>query len=368
VAITRRYVVYGQMPLRRTPQSGLFTTRFKEDAFFIDFDEQNMLLKEGARTEQSIELPLYFIDNAYYERKKQVETLGLAGSAGRVEVYMQYAKLPLLDPQHLDLLRTDILQKVKTARETFLDHQNSQALFQMLKLAMCDEPITFFDYDRANYSLRLKARAPLPAPLPVSVQTKRGRINYFRQYEDLLCSKAVGYALSAFEALPFLQEFVVTLVRMEAQPVEGLLLVDEKERQKKVWQLRREALPAETETPEQRRKREAAEKNLLKRQQKEDEKRKKELAHQKKQLEMTTRAPDNFDELFDGSLPYESVLLSARVSRQGFMDLSKSKMSYSARRALEMFELHLKTDEEITYLAPVESFLEVVPTVPDLSN
>jgi hypothetical protein len=40
------------------------------------------------------------------------------------------------------------------------------------------------------------------------------------------------------------------------------------------------------------------------------------------------------------------------------MDLSRSKMSYSARRSMELFELRLEPDEEKTYLAPVESFFE----------
>lgn len=360
MAITRRYVVYGRMPLPRTDKSGLFTTRFKEDAFFIDFDEQAMLFKEGARTEQSIQLPLYYIDQAYYEKKKQVETLGLDGSAGRVEIYIQYAKLPLLDPQHLDSLREDILVRTKQAREKFLQRQNRQALFNMLRLQLCDEPIVFFEYDRTEFTLKIEARAPLPlSPSPISLQTKRGRISFFQEYEDLLCSKAVAYALSSFEMLPFLQEVSVNLIRMEANPVEGLLLIDEKERQKRVWQLRREVAPDEiVETAQDRKKREAAEKKLLDQQIREEAKRKKEQSKSRRELEMTTRAPDGFDELFDGTLPYQTVLLSARIPRQGFMDLSKSKMSYSARHAMESFELRFETHEEETFFAPVQPFFE----------
>ncbi len=357
--ITRRYVVFGRMPLPRTAQSGLFTTRFKEDAFFVDFDEQAIVFKEGARTEQSIQLPFYYIDKVYYEKKKQVETLGMEGSAGRVEVYMQYAKLPLLDPQHLDLLRQDILVRAKAARETFLEHQNQNALFYLLKLQLCDEPILFFDYERESYKLCIKARAPLPPKPPNLLQTKRGRINYFRQYEDFLCSKAVSYVLNSFETLPFLQEVSVSLVRMEKEPVEGLLLVDEQEREKKVWELRRPVLPDQTkETPAERKKREAAEKKELEKALKLEQKLKKEQSKSRRQIEMTTRTPDEFDQLFDGSLPYETVLLSTRIPRQGFMDLSRSKMNYSARRSMELFELRLAPDEEKTYLAPVESFFE----------
>ncbi|NWJ96570.1 MAG: hypothetical protein HXX20_12375 [Chloroflexi bacterium] len=358
VPVGRRFVVYGRMPLPRTPQSGWFTTRFKEDAFFIGFDEQALLFNEGARTEQSLQLPLYYIEKVYYEKKKQVETLGLTGGAGRVEIYMQYARLPILDPHHLRTLREDLQQRVEVARETLLEHQNSQALFSMLRLQLCDEPILFFDYDRQNYSLRIKARAPLPVKLPEVLRTKRERINLFREYEDLLCSKAVSYALNAFEALPFLQEVTLTLIRMEPKPAEGLLLFEEQERQKKVWQLRRSPDEA-VETPAARKKREEAELKLLKQQEKEAAKRKKEQNKSKRELEMTTRAPDGFDELFDGSLPYESILLSARIPRQAFMDLSRSKMSYSARQALEQFELRLKTDEEQTSLFPVESLFQI---------
>jgi len=350
------------MPLARTNQSGLFTTLFKEDAFYLDFDEQNLLFTAGARTEQSIELPFYYIDKAYYEKRKQVETLGLEGSVGRVEVYVQYATLPLLDPKSLADLREEIVERIKAARETFLERQSHPALFYMLKLQLCDEPIVFFDYQRADYSLRIKARAPILPERPVSTQTKRGRATFFREYEDLLCSKAVAYALNAFETLPFLQEVMVTLVRLEASPVEGLTVVEEQNKvtskKEKGWELRRLAPLQPTETPEERKKREAEEKKLLRQQQKEEEKRKKEFAKTKRQLELTTRTPDGWDELFDGSLPHESVLLAARIPRQGFMDLNRSKASYSALQALQLFELRYEPQEEEAVIAPVEPFFQ----------
>ncbi len=362
MAITRRYVVHGRMPLPRTPQSGLFTTRFKEDAFFLDFDEQNILFNEGARTEQALRLPLFYIDRAYYEIRKSVETLGLDGAGGRIEAYIQYAKLPLLDPQHLDALRQEIINRGQIARETYVAHQNHQALFSLLRLQLCDEPIVYFEYNRNEYSLDIKARIPKPPTLPDSTRTKRGRINFFREYEDRVCSKAVAYVLAAFETLPFLQEISITLTRMESRQFEGLMLFDEQQQQKKLWQLRRNVTPEELqESPKERKKREAAEKKQLIEQEREDAKRKREMSKSRRQLEMTSRSPDEFDELFDGSLIYENNLLAARIPRQGFMDLSKSKMSYSARRALEQFSLRLIADEEEATFAPIEPYFEPKP-------
>ncbi len=351
---SRRYIVHGRMPLRRTPQSGLFTTRFKEDAFYIDYNERTLFFNSGARTEQSLQLPLYFIEEGYYMQKKMVESVGFTGGEGKLELFLQYPLLPVLDKASLDNFRQEVIQRAETTRTTLLPRQEQQALIDMLMLGFCDEPLIFFDYDRPNFTLRLKAQMPKPGKLPIAARTKRGRLSFFREYEDLVCSKAGYYLVNGFEQLPFVQQIELTLLQMGSEPINGLTVVDETEEFQREVGLRRidPANLPHIETSKERKAREKAEKAR----QKTEQLQLKTLSKDKQRLAFTQREPDPFDELFDGSLTYQSPLLSARIPRQGFMDLQKSKLSYSARRAMEMFELHLETDEETSRFSQVESF------------
>ena len=358
MANTRRYVVHGRMPLKRAPNSGLFTTRFKEDAFFLDYSDRAILFNSGARTEQSLQLPYYFVDEGYHMRKRLVESVGFVGAKGRLELYIQYALLPILDPANLEKLRETILERAVATRQNLLVRGEQQALLDMQMLEWCDEPILQFEYEHSNFRLRIKARAPLPQPLPVAARTKRGRLTYYHDYEDLICSKAGYYIVNAFDNLPSVQQIELTLVRMEAEPIHGLILTEDAPRRVREAGLRRldpNALPPE-ETPQERKAREKIEQAEARAQAKIQAKEQKAVKKEEKLLAVTQRAPDETDALFDGRLPYESVLLSTRIPRQGFMDLQRSKLNYSARRAMEMFELHLDTDEEATAIHEVEAY------------
>lgn len=352
---SRRYVVHGRMPLKRTPESGLFTTRFKEDAFFIEVTDRAMFFNEGARTEQSLQLPLYFVEAAYHQRKRLVESVGFSGAKGRLELFIQYALLPVLDPAILEKFRLDVLARAEAARTRLIGHDQQTAL-DLLLLDWCDEPVLLFEYDRGEFNLRVKTRVPAPAPPPGVARTKRGRLGYYREYEDLLCSKAGYYLVSAFEQLPFVQQVELTMLRMEAEPGSGLVVIDEEDEEKKrvEMSLRRfdpSSRPPE-ETPKERKARQQAER----RQAAAEEKRQKALAKDEKVKAIGKREPDGFDQLFDGTLAHQSPLLSARVPRQGFMDLQKSKQSYSARRALELFQARLDTDEETATIREIEAY------------
>jgi hypothetical protein len=344
------------MPLRRTAESGFFTTRFKEDAFFLDFSDRALLFNSGARTEQSYQLPFYFIEEGYHMRQRMIESLGFTGAGGRLELYIQYPLLPVIDQKSLEGLRQEVLKRANATRASLVARQEHQALLDMFMLGLCDEPLVFFEYNRPDFSLHLKARAPIPENDPVAARTKRGRLNFYREYEDLLCSKAAFYLVSAFENLPFVQQIELTLYRMETSPVKGLVVIEEPEEQKPETSLRRVDLA--TLPPPQTAKERKALAKALKQQEKEQAQQLKNLSKEKKRVAVTQRDPDPFDELFDGTLAHWSALLSARIPRQGFMDLQKSKLSYSARRAMELFELRLDTDEEAATIGEIESFIE----------
>ncbi len=352
----RRYVVHGRMPLKRSPQSGLFTTRFKEDAFFLDFNDRAVLFNSGARTEQSLQLPFYFVEKGYHQSRKLVESVGFTGAQGRLELFVQYAKLPVLDQQSLEALRVKVLGQADTLRKTLVERGEHQALLDMLQLSWCDEPILLFDYERANFNLRLKARAPLPPPVPNSIRTKRGRDGYFREYEDLLTSKAAYYLVSTFERLPFVQNIELNLYRMEKEPVKGLVLTQEVFEESRDLSLKRvdpTTLPP-VETAKERKEREKGQKAR----EKAEAERLKKLSKEQKMVALTRRETDPADELFDGSLPHASPLLSAQIPRQGFMDLQHSKQSYSARRAMELSALRFESDEESGSFGEVQPFFE----------
>ncbi len=350
-----RYVVHGRMPLRRTPVSGLFTTRFKEDAFFVDFSDRALLFNSGARTEQSLQLPLYFVDEAYHMRKRLVESIGLTGAKGRLELFIQYALLPILDESNLEKMRQKALDQGILLRKELVARQEQQALIDLLMLDWCDEPIIQFEYERSEFRLRIKARVPQPEAMPLSaVRTKKGRAHYYQGYEDLLCSKAAFYAVNAFETLPFLQQVELVLLRMEAQPVKGLVLAEEMERARPDYGLRRldpTTIPAE-ETSKERKAREKTQRE----QEKVEAEKLKKLSKEKKKIAFTQRESDIADSLFDGSLPNQSPLLSARLPRQGFMDLQKSRMNYSARKAMELFDLRFETDETTTTIQEITPY------------
>ena len=128
--VFRRYVISGKMPLERAPGSGLFVTQFKEDAFFLDFDERALLFKSGARTEQDLSLPLFAIENTFYKRKRLIETLGLRGAEGKLAIFLQYARLPLIDPRDMEELREAIMSRAEAARKTLLNAPDPQVSFR----------------------------------------------------------------------------------------------------------------------------------------------------------------------------------------------------------------------------------------------
>ncbi len=342
------------MPLRRAEQSGLFTTKFKEDAFFIDFGERALVFREGARTEQTHQLPYYFVEDGYHMRKRLIESLGFTGANGRLELFIQYPLLPVIDQQSMEGIKLEILEKAEATRRSLLKRNEQQALIDMLMLELCDEPIVFFEYDRPTFTLRIKARVPISAPEIGASRTKRGRTVFYREYEDLLCSKAAAYIVTSFERLPFVQVIELNLYRMEAETCKGLTVIGEFVEVKKDRSLQRldpTTLPPE-ESPKDRKARQQAEKK----QQEAEARRLKTLSKERQKIAVFQRDADPFDELFDGSLPYQSALLSARMPRQGFMDLQKSKTSYSARHALELFELRFAPDEENCFISEIEPY------------
>jgi hypothetical protein len=358
VPVHRRYVVRGRMPLRRTPQSGLFTTNFKEDAFFIELTERALLFNSGARTEQTLQLPLYYVDEGYYMRQKMVDSIGLVGANKRLELYIQYALLPVLDNDSLDQLRKTALERAALTRQKYVERKERQASLDMLLLEWCDEPVLYFDYERSNTNLRLEVRVPPLPPVPVAARTKRGRQTYYRDFEEMVCAKAAYYCISAFEALPPLQMVELNMYRMEAEPVQGLTIIEEETREKKVPEGLKRIDPATLPPPESARERRAREIEAEKQRKAALALQKKE-AKEKKKLLLTTRPSDEFDELFDGTLPYKSTLLSARIPRPDFMHLAKSKTSYSALYALSQFEFRFAPNEDTARLEQVEPFFEI---------
>jgi hypothetical protein len=339
------------MPQPRKPNSGLFSISIKEDGYYLDFSERALLMREGARSSQTLELPLYFIDKGYFTNKKLIESLGLEDEQRKVEVYIQYARLPFLDPHMLEELRREVLERAEAARAELLEKHNPVAMFDLLKLDLCDNPITFIEHDAEKGTFRLKARAPFPPSLPGgTLGTHKKQETVFKDYVDVLCSQAAMYLLKAGEYIPGLESMEVTLVRMEPQPVSGLKLeVDEKPAGSGFRKFGQRVQEVPYETEKERRKR-------LKKEEKEAKKRGKERINNDQFIYSRREA---CDELFDGSLPHESVLLSARVPRVDFMSLNRSKNSYTARAALEHFELRLNADEEGCNFEPVEPFFTI---------
>jgi hypothetical protein len=299
-------------------------------------------------------LPLYFVKKGYYQRKRLIETIGLEDDEGKLELYIQYARLPYLDPLTLDGIRREILERAENARTEVLEQRDPEACFQMLKFEFCDNPILYINYSAESKALQLKARAPFPPVTPPGISARKRQIQIFKDYEDTLCSQAAAYLLKAGETMPFLDTMEISLIRMSPEPVEGLRLVFEETEAKTTahrrFGQRDPNLPL------------ISDKELRKRE-KEDAKQKKrarKVGGDAGQFMMSRRHPS--DELFDGTLSHESVLISARVNRSDFLAMNRSKVNYTARSAMEQFELRLNADEDTTTFYPVEPLFQ--PQIP----
>lgn|GEM_PF-2038616 len=345
---TRRFVVHGRMPQQRTPHSGFFSVSIKEDSYYLAFSERSLLLREGARGGKTLEILLYFLNKGYFQNKRLIETVGFTDMEDKVELYIQYARLPAIDPKLLEIIRQEILQRAEFARTEFMDKREPQASFDQLRYELCDKPITYIEFNPEKALLQIKARAPFPPSVPPSASTKRARQTYFNEYEDMLCSETANYIIKASEILPQLETVEIVLTRMEPDPVEGLRLVQErgmsaKESGSRLFGKRVEEIPLES-------------KKERKQREKEEAKLAREEAKKKKQFTMARHEAS--DVLFDGSLPYETTLLTSRVTALEFNALNRSKVNYSARKALEQFELRLNCDDENLAILPVEAVFE----------
>ncbi len=345
---TRRFVVHGRMPQQRTPHSGFYSVGIKEDSYYLAYSERSLVLREGARGGNTLEVLLYFLDKGYYQNKKLIETIGFTDKENKVELYVQYARLPAIDPKLLEVIRLETLRRAEFARSEFMDKREPQACFDLLRYELCDKPITYIEYNPEKGLLQIKARAPFPPTVPPSASTKRARQTYFKEYEDILCSETANYIIKAGDILPRLETVEVVLTRMEPDPVEGLRLVQDRGNTAKQSGSRLFGKVAEV-VPEESKK-------VRKKREKEEAKLAREAAKNKKQYTMARREVS--DELFDGSLPYESTLLATRVASVEFNALNRSKVNYSARKALEQFELRLDCDDENLAIIPVEAIFE----------
>jgi len=356
----RRYVISGKMPLERAPGSGLFVTQFKEDAFFLDFDERALLFKGGARTEQDLSLPLFVVENSFYKRKRLIETLGLRGAEGKLAVFLQYARLPLIDPRDMEELRDAIMSRAENARKTLLDAPDPPALFDAARLDLCDEPITQVSYDKAARRVSLRVRVPEFKPKPMPIPTKKGYRAQFLEYDDLLCSKVGLYLLTFFQVMPMVQEVDVQMWRMtdKMQDKVGWHLEDEFEvtpgsnvrRFSAQFKVTPQIPLTKAEQKLEAKMKQKAAQEAIKNQPKKNRKQ----IQQEKLAASTQRAPQPGDELFDDSLPNQTLLLATRVTRPGFMELERSRANYTARKALSFFDLHYAPDDEALALFPVE--------------
>ena len=345
----RRYVAHGRMPQKRTGNSGLYSINVKEDGYFIDFTEHALIMREGARTSRDLELPYYYINKAYFNTKRMIESVGFSDEGEHLELYVQYARLPFLDPRSLESLQKEVITRMEKAQVELVEKRDQQAMYDLMLYELCDQPITYLNYSPETRRFQVKARAPFPPIISSTNNTQKKLQANFKDYEDQLCSQAALYLVKAAEMLPGIDTLEVVLVRMDYEPVVGVSLapVDTHTRPSglRKFGLRENSTPFETE--KDRKKREKEEKKLEKQRKKQNP----------GEFAMNQREPS--DELFDGTLSYESVLLSAQVPRQEFANLIRSKVSYSARNALEQFELRLNGDENEGTFAPVEPFFVV---------
>lgn len=351
--ITRRYVISGKMPLERVPDSGFFTTKFKEDAFFLAYDERSLLFNNGARTEQNLRLPLHFVDEGFYKRKRMIETLGLRGANGKLSIFLQYARLPIIDPRDLESTRADILGRADEVRNVALNRRDPLLLFDAARLDLCDEPIMEVKLDSAARRVTMQARVPTFTSKAMAIETKKSLRQQFQEYDDLICSKVIFYAMTFFHIMPSVQEVDIEMWHMTDRAKEeeiGWRLADEYADRPLSSIKRFSAHFNVTTAPMTKTEKKAAERETKK-------KSKKSLKQLKaeRMISLTQREPQAGDELFDGSLPNRALLLSTKIERQSFVELERSRASYTARRALSFFQSNYSPDDEIFELRPVES-------------
>lgn len=349
---TRRYVISGKMPLERAPDSGFFTTKFKEDAFFLGYNERALLFNNGARTEQNLSLPLHFVDEGFYKRKRLVETLGLRGANGKLAIFLQYARLPLIDPRDLETTRAEILGQAEQARNAALNRRDSQLLFDAAKLDLCDEPIIQVKFDAAARRILLQARIPAFTGKAMAIETKKGLRQQFQEYDDLICSKAIFYAMTFFHIMPSIQDVEIELWQMTDRAIDeaaGWRLEDEYADKPLSSVKRFSAHFNVTSQPLTK-----AEKRAADRAAKKQNKKSLKQIKADRLISLTQREPQAGDELFDGSLPNRALLLSTKVERQGFLDLEHSRANYTARKALSYFQSNYDPDDENFELRPVK--------------
>lgn len=350
----RKVVCFGKMPRQAQPNSGLFSLYFKEDSFELELTERYLKFRPGARTQLTYQLPLYYVDNVIFRRKQLVESAGITDEKGRLELMMQYARLPLIDPPKLKNLSEEILAASDRAKAFLVGQRDPQAMYDMFLYDLCDYPITFVQPDWDNGFIRLKARIQRPPSVNLeTAKTKKGKANYIRDYFETIASDACRYAITAFDRLQSLEAIEITLARMEAEPVEGVSVERELELTRPKWQLKKNEFGrVEGEAPALQDK---AKKVKLS---PEEKKAQKLLAAEEKKKRKFVRATsyqNASDELFDGTLRHESVLLSVRISRPAFRELLRSRDSYTAAYAVKLFNPNLRYDEEEGVIFPSES-------------
>lgn len=343
--VTRRYVISGKMPLERAPDSGYFVTRFKEDAFFLDFKDDNLLFRNGARTEQNLNLPLYFLEEASYKRRRMVETLGLRGAEGKLAIFLQYARLPLIDPREMENLKADLLYRAEASTTKLVQERDPIMRFNTVRLEFCDEPIFKIKMDAEGKRITLSARVPQFNPKPIAIVNKKTVRAQFLEYDDFLCSKVSFYLLTIFQTVPSIQEVEIEMWRMTSQ----------NSTENQIWNIEDEY----TERPAPNVKRFSAQMKVAPKpveaapqKVKKSKKNRKEI-QEKRRIEAITREPQPGDELFDNSLSNRSLILATHVSWQAFLNLENSKSSYTARKALSFFDFHYAPDDEELSFAPV---------------
>jgi hypothetical protein len=349
----RKVVCYGRIPKPARPNSGLFSIYIKEDAFEVEITDRHLRLNSGAKTEKSHSIPLYYINEVFSRRKQLVESAGITDTNGKLELLMQYARLPLIDPPKLKFLQNRILEASEGAKAVYIGQRDQQAQYDMFLYELCDFPITLVKPDWDKGVIQLKARVPRPPSVNIeATKTKRGKANYIRDYLETIASDACRFAIAAFDRLPGLSAIEITLARMEAMPIEGVNIEQELELIKPAWQFKKSEFGRIDGAPPALKDKEI--KPKLSVEEKKQEKARLAEEKKKRKFVQATSYTNASDELFDGSLRHESVLLSVRLPRPEFRELLRSRDSYTSTYAVKLFDPRLHYDEEEGIIFPTE--------------
>ena len=358
---SRRIIINGTYPARRAPHSGFFGTKIKEDAFYIDFNEREMQVLDGARTEGAFTVPLHAISDAPYTVKRFVETVKLHGTA--TNLLMQYAQLPLFDPWPLRGLSAEMVARAEEARQTLIESGDPQALLERCLLALLDEPIVQATVSDDGQTVRLKARIPPPPNAAhIADAPRKANIGLFREYVDLICSKAVLYAGQAFEEMPRVSHIELEMIELSpadqvARVAEGIGLGEFASPHARFGFRYKNELAVITEKPPQKKRSLFPLASMMLDQRAERKRAKAGLPA------LTTIRPEDrqpHDELFDGRLPVETSLLAVTVERGQLREMVRSKHNIAARAALAAFDLRFRPDDSALVLRPIAAVAQTV--------